>query len=180
MTLTSRLARLDDVPVLLPLIDAAITELQKGFLDEAQIAASRAIMGIDTQLIEDGTYYVAEWDGTVVGCGGWSRRATLYGGDHSRGRDPALLDPARDPARIRAMYTHPRFARRGVGRLILARCEAAAHAEGFTSVELMATLAGRPLYEAAGFEPVAHVADAAGGVPVPLVRMRKSIATPAR
>ncbi|MGI5148403.1 GNAT family N-acetyltransferase [Plantactinospora sp. CA-294935] len=180
MTLTSRLARRTDVPELLPLIDAAIVELQKGFLDEAQIGSSRSIMGIDTQLIDDGTYFVVESAGRLAGCGGWSRRATLYGGDHSQGRDPAVLDPARNPAKVRAMYTHPDFIRRGVGRLILARCEAAAAAEGFRTLELMSTLAGRPLYEAAGFVPVEQVEDPAGGVPVRLVRMRKPIAVPAR
>lgn len=177
MTLTSRPARPDDVPALLPLIAAATAELQKGFLDEAQIRSSRAIMGLDTQLVEDGTYYVVESGGVLAGCGGWSRRATLYGGDHSAGRDAALLDPARDPARIRAMYTRPDFARRGVGRLVLARCEEAAAAEGFRSLELMATLAGRPLYASAGFEVVEDVVEAAGGVPVPLVRMRKALVT---
>ncbi|GIG90220.1 GNAT family N-acetyltransferase [Plantactinospora endophytica] len=179
MALTSRLARRADLPELLPLIDAAIGELQKGFLDEAQIASSRSIMGIDTQLVDDGTYFVVESAGSLAGCGGWSRRATLYGGDHSQGRDPALLDPARDPAKVRGMYTHPSFVRRGVGRLILARCEKAAAAEGFRMLELMSTLAGRPLYEAAGFVPVEQVEDPAGGVPVRLVRMRKPIAAPA-
>ncbi|MEQ4302209.1 GNAT family N-acetyltransferase [Plantactinospora sp. B6F1] len=180
MTLTSRLARRTDLPELLPLIDAAITELQKGFLDEAQIASSRSIMGIDTQLIDDGTYFVVESGGRLAGCGGWSRRATLYGGDHSSGRDPAMLDPARDPAKVRAMYTHPDCTRRGVGRLILARCEEAAAAEGFRTLELMSTLAGRPLYEPAGFVPVEQVVDPAGGVPVRLVRMRKPIEAVAR
>ncbi len=90
MALTSRLARREDLPALLPLIQAAIAELQKGFLDETQIRSSRAIMGIDTQLIDDGTYFVVELDREVVGCGGWSRRATLFGGDHSDGRDAAL------------------------------------------------------------------------------------------
>jgi GNAT superfamily N-acetyltransferase len=175
MTLTSRLARHEDMPALLPLIDVAIGELQKGFLDDAQIAASRAIMGIDTQLIDDGTYFVVESDGQLAGCGGWSRRATLYGGDHSDGRDPALLDPARDPAKVRAMYTHPAFTRRGVGRLILALCESAAAAEGFTTLELMGTMSGRPLYDAAGFTVIEHRTDDAGGAPVPLVRMRKPI-----
>jgi GNAT superfamily N-acetyltransferase len=173
--LISRLATRDDLPVLLPLIDAAIDELQDGFLDEAQIKSSHAIMGIDTQLIDDGTYFVVEVDGRVAGCGGWSRRATLYGGDHSAGRNAALLDPAEDPAKVRAMYTHPAFARRGVGRLVLSLCEAAAAEEGFTRLELMATLSGRPLYEAAGFEPVEHLEDASGGTPVPLVKMRKRL-----
>jgi len=102
-----------DLPRLEPLVAAAIDRLQQGFLDEAQIRSSHAIMGIDTQLIDDGTYFVAELDGRIVGCGGWSRRATLYGADHSAGRDAALLDPARDAARVRAMYTDPAFARRG-------------------------------------------------------------------
>ncbi len=134
-------------------------------------------MGIDRQLIADGTYFVVEIDGRVVGCGGWSRRATLYGGDHSAGRDAALLDPASDPARVRAMYTHPDFARRGVGRLVLETCEAAAAAEGFSTLELMATRSGHPLYERFGFLPVEEVEDASGGAPVPLTRMRKPIVT---
>jgi len=175
MTLISRLATRDDLPELLPLIDAAIGELLDAFLEPAQVASSRAIMGLDTQLVDDGTYFVVEDDGHLAGCGGWSRRATLYGGDHSDGRDSALLDPGRDPAKIRAMYTHPRFTRRGVGRLILARCESAARAEGFTTLELMATLSGRPLYEASGFTTIETVEDASGGVPVPLVRMRKQL-----
>lgn len=179
MALTSRLACRGDVPALLPLIEAAIDELQRGFLDDAQIRSSHAIMGIDTQLVDDGTYVVVELDGQIAGCGGWSRRATLYGGDHSDRRDVALLDPGRDAAKIRAMYTHPAFTRRGVGRLIISFCESAAAAEGFTTMELMSTLAGQPLYEAAGFVPFEHVRDPAGGTPVPLVRMRKSLRPPA-
>jgi GNAT superfamily N-acetyltransferase len=175
MVLTSRLATREDLPVLLPLVRLAIDELQKGFLDDAQIRSSHAIMGIDTQLIDDGTYFVVELGGQVAGCGGWSRRATLYGGDHSGGRDAALLDPSRHPAKVRAMYTHPAFTRRGVGRLILSLCEAAAAAEGFTTLELMATLSGQPLYEASGFTPLEHVTDPAGGAPVPIIRMRRPI-----
>ena len=174
MSISSRLANRDDLPALMPLIDAAIDELQKGFLDDEQIRSSHAIMGVDTQLIDDGTYFVVEIDGQIAGCGGWSRRATLYGGDHSAGRNTALLDPSRDAAKIRAMYTHPAFARRGVGRLILAVCEAAAVSEGFTSLELMATLSGRPLYEVAGFIAVERVEDRAGGSAVPLIKMRKT------
>jgi GNAT superfamily N-acetyltransferase len=174
VTLSSRLATPGDVPALVPLIESAITELQRGFLDAAQIAASRVGMGIDPQLIADGTYFVVEADGRLAGCGGWSRRAKLYAGDRSAG-GAALLDPATDPARVRAMYTHPAFTRRGVGRLILARAEAAAAAEGFRTLELMATLAGRPLYEAAGFVVVEHVRDVGGGVAVPLLRMRKAV-----
>ena len=175
MTTTIRQATADDVAILVPLMEAAIEELQRDYLDDAQIESSKAIMGIDRQLIDDGTYFVVEIDGTVAGCGGWSRRATLYGGDHSAGRDAALLDPATDPARVRAMYTHPNSVRRGVGRLVLETCEAAAAAEGFTTLELMATRAGRALYEAFGFQPVEEVEDASGGALVPLTRMRKAV-----
>ena len=173
--LTSRLAGAGDIPALEAVMAAAIGELQTGFLTPAQIASSHAIMGLDRQLIADATYFVVEADSQVAGCGGWSRRATLYGGDHSPGRDAALLDPAVDAARVRAMYTRPGFARRGVGRLILTLCEAAARAEGFTRLELMATLAGRPLYESYGFRAIEEILDDRGGEPVPLVRMGKTI-----
>ena len=176
MTATIRLATSGDVAVLTPLMQAAIEHLQKGYLDDQQIESSKAIMGIDHQLIDDGTYFVVEIDGVLAGCGGWSRRATLYGGDHSAGRDAALLDPTTDPARIRAMYTHPDFARRGVGRRVLEACETAAAAEGFRTLELMATRSGRPLYEAFGFRAVEDIEDASGGAPVPLTRMRKTVA----
>jgi GNAT superfamily N-acetyltransferase len=156
-------------------MDAAISELQKAFLDSSQIASSRTIMGLDTQLIDDGTYFIVEADGQLAGCGGWSRRATLYGGDQSPGRNAALLDPARDAARVRAMYTHPRHTRKGVGRLILSLCETAARSEGFTRVELMATLAGEPLYRACDYELLEHVTDDRGGVAVPLLRMSKPL-----
>lgn len=155
----------------------AIDTLQTDFLAPEQVAASRAIMGLDTQLVADGTYLVVEQAGRIVGCGGWSRRATLYGGDHSAGlRDPALLDPSRDAAKVRAMYTDPDFARQGIGRLILSTCENAASAEGFASVELMATLSGRPLYAACGYESVETTAAMVNGVSVPLVRMHKRLA----
>lgn len=173
--LTSRLAGTDDAPALEAVMAAAIGELQRGFLTEAQIASSRMVMGLDRQLIADGTYFVVEDEGRIAGCGGWSRRATLYGGDHTPGRDAAMLDPATDAARVRAMYTHPAFARRGVGALILALCEAAARAEGFRRLELMATLSGRPLYLRAGFTDIEAIEDSRGGAPVPLVRMGKAI-----
>lgn len=172
---SSRLAVRDDVPALTVLMDAAIAELQRGFLDHAQISSSKAIMGLDTQLIEDGTYFVVESDGNIAGCGGWSRRATLYGGNQTPGRDSNPLDPRIDPARVRAMYTHPAYARQGVGRLILSLCETAAASEGFTRLELMSTLSGEPLYTAYGFRPLERVLDATGGAPVPLVRMEKSV-----
>lgn len=174
-TLQYRLATRDDLAALTALMERAIGELQRPYLSDAQISSSRTIMGLDTQLIDDGTYFVIERDGVIAGCGGWSRRATLYGGDASPGRDAALLDPAKDAARIRAMYTDPDFARRGVGRLVIALCEDAARAEGFIHVELMATLSGVPLYRACGYMVVADVTDTSGGVPVPLMRMRKRL-----
>jgi GNAT superfamily N-acetyltransferase len=176
MELMSRLATLDDVPRLTAVMDAAISELQRAYLDEAQIEASRAVMGIDTQLIEDGTYFVVETlDGDVAGCGGWSRRGTMYGNNHSPGRDAQLLDPAVDAARVRAMYTNPAYARRGVGRLVLELCEAAAAAEGFTRLELVGTLAGEPLYANYGFVPLERLDASLTDVPVPCVRMAKPI-----
>jgi GNAT superfamily N-acetyltransferase len=174
-SLQHRLATRDDLPALNALMERAIGELQRPFLDAAQIASSRSIMGLDSQLVEDGTYFIVEQDGALAGCGGWSRRATLYGGDASPGRNAALLDPAKEPARVRAMYTHPDFIRRGVGRLVLSLCEDAARAEGFTRVELMATMAGVPLYRACGYIPVENVMDERGGAPVPLTRMRKRL-----
>lgn len=164
-----------DLPVLERIANAAIDELLSQALDPEELVASRTIMGVDTRLVDDGTYLVAEIDGEIAGCGGWSRRATLYGGDHSPGRDAALLNPAQDPARVRAMYTHPAFARRGVGRAILAEAERQARAEAFQETELAATMSGAPLYEACGYRPIEHFTDASGGHPVPLIRMRKSL-----
>lgn len=174
-TLTHRPAQQGDLQALKVLMDAAISELQKPFLDEGQIASSRMIMGLDTQLIDDGTYFIIESDGQLAGCGGWSRRATLYGGDQTPGRDAALLNPAKDPARIRAMYTHPDYTRQGVGRLIIALCEEAAKAEGFAKMELVSTLSGEPLYRACGFEPYEKIVDDRGGAGVPLLKMRKKL-----
>ena len=136
-------------------------------------------MGVDTTLIDDGTYVVVHDGGALAGCGGWSRRATLYGGNHSAGRDARLLDPATEPARVRAMYTHPAFVRRR-GPIGAGAVRGAAAAEGFTRLELMATRAGRPLYEAAGYVPIEEVEDASGGVPVPLTRMGKAVRPPGR
>lgn len=175
--LNSRLATEDDLPALRGLMALAIDTLQRGFLTPAEIAASHAVMGLDTQLIADRSYFRVDDDGALAGCGGWSRRATLYGGDHSTHlRQPALLDPATDAARVRAMYTHPDFARRGVGRLILSLCEAAAAAAGFRSVQLMATLSGEPLYRACGYQEIERVRAAPlDGVEVPLILMGKPL-----
>lgn len=176
-TFVIRLAVAEDVGRLRPLMHAAIGELLTPFLPPEKVEASREVMGLDTQLIADGTYYVVEHDGQAVGCGGWSRRATLFGGDHSKGRDAALLDPETQPARVRAMYTRPGWERRGIGRLVLKTCEAAAAAEGFGSCELAATLGGEPLYRACGYAVIEPFeALTSGGLAIPLLRMGKVLA----
>lgn len=172
--ITTRWATADDTPAIRTIMALAIAHLQNDFLTPEQVVASNAVMGLDTQLIADGTYLLAVQGDKIVGCGGWSHRATLYGGDHSTDlRDPAPLDPARDPAKIRAMYTHPDHVRRGIGRLILTTCEDAARAAGFRSAEMMATLSGVPLYTVSGYLEVEHVNAESDGVQVPLIRMRK-------
>ena len=175
--LTYRFATEADIPAIAALMDRAIGTLQRGYLSADEIAASRLSMGLDSQLISDRTYFLVENDGVLVGCGGWSFRATLYGGDDGAvPRDMASLDPARDAARIRAMYTDPAFTRRGVGRLVLALCEDSARAAGFRRVELMATLAGEPLYQATGYSEIERVTKMAErGTPVPGVRMGKDL-----
>lgn len=158
------------------LMAASIQKLIGVYLDPARVEASFEIMGVDTQLIEDETYFVVETEGRIAGCGGWSRRATLFGGDHSANRDARLLDPATEAARVRAMYTHPDFTRRGVGRLVLSLCEAAAAREGFRSLELVATVAGEPLYLACGFSIIERIdVPTSKAVTVPCARMAKPI-----
>jgi GNAT superfamily N-acetyltransferase len=181
MATTSKLklrgAQEADLASLRSLMALSIDRLQSDFLPPHAVAASHAVMGLDTQLILDGTYFLVEAEGLMAGCGGWSRRATLFGGDHSAGRDAALLDPACDAARVRAMYTHPDFARRGVGRMIIAACEAAARREGFRRCELAATLAGEPLYLACGYREIERfTAQTPQGVDIPLVLMDKTLA----
>jgi GNAT superfamily N-acetyltransferase len=174
--LSHRLATMDDLPELRALMTLSIRALIGAYLDAAGVEASFEIMGVDSQLIEDRTYFAVECEGRIAGCGGWSRRATLFGGDHSAGRDARLLDPAVDPARVRAMYTHPDFVRRGIGRLVLSLCEAAAAREGFRSLELVATVAGEPLYTAYGFAVLERIAVPTSTVTVPCARMAKPIA----
>ncbi|MGF7147238.1 GNAT superfamily N-acetyltransferase [Sphingomonas zeicaulis] len=176
--LTHRLAQLDDLPALRALMQRAIEGLQHGFLTPEQIRASHKVMGLDTQLVRDQTYFIVEHEGRIAGCGGWSWRATLFGGDDSVvARAPAALDPASDAARIRAMYTDPAFTRQGVGSAIMALCEAAARAHGFRRAEMMATLAGVPLYTARGYAPIEpFTSDPIDGVTVPLIRMGKDLA----
>jgi GNAT superfamily N-acetyltransferase len=132
-------------------------------------------MGLDTQLIEDGTYYCVFDGDLLVGCGGWSYRATLYGGNHSVGRDAALLDPQKDRAKIRAMYTHPDHTRRGIARMIIGASETAAAARGFRALEMAATKAGEPFYLRCGYAVESLWEDKNGAVPVPLLTMVKSL-----
>lgn len=176
-SLSPRLASHDDLPALHRLMDRAIAELQSGFLTPRQVAASKRVMGLDSQLIRDRTYFLVEENGVIAGCGGWSFRATLYGGDASIvAREPDVLDPGVDACRIRAMYTNPDFARRGIGRTILNLCETAARASGFRRAEMMATLAGAPLYRACGYALVHEFESRSiDGVAVPLLRMAKDL-----
>jgi GNAT superfamily N-acetyltransferase len=174
--LTHRLAVAADMPALERMMQAAIRALLPQFLPPEKVEASFAIMGLDSQLIADGTYFVVEEDGQIAGCGGWSRRATLFGHNHTAGRDGRLLDPRSEPARIRAMYTHPDFARRGIGRYVLALCEAAARGEGFAGAELGATAGGEPLYRACGYVEIERMdVPTPGGVTVPITRMGKAL-----
>ena len=175
-TWTTRLASMADLDAIRVLMDRAIRELLRPFLAPAVIDASVELMGLDTRLVTDGTYFAIEEHGRIVGCGGWSRRATLFGGDHTAGRSDALLDPGHDAARVRAMYTDPDHARRGIGRAVLGACEVAARGEGFRRAELVATLAGEPLYLACGFTRIeAFEQPTRGGVDVPLIRMVKPL-----
>ncbi len=171
MSLTNRLATAADEPALSTLMTLAIEQLQSAYLTAAQVQASHGFMGLDRRLIGDRTYFVVEADGAIAGCGGWSRRATAYGGDHTAGRDDRMLDPATEAAKVRAMYTHPDHVRKGVGTTILALCEAAARQQGFAALELSATMAGVPLYRSFGFIDVRPFEDSG----VPMVLMRKAI-----
>ena len=174
---THRLATLDDLGALHKVMARSIGQLQSSFLTPEQVAASSYVMGLDTQLVRDGTYFMIESGDRVVGCGGWSFRATLFGGDNSViEREPARLNPATDAAKIRAMYTDPDFVRRGIGSLILTLGEEAARDAGFKRVELMGTAAGVPLYRSRGYVPSAEPQfSRVGDVEIPLLRMEKSL-----
>lgn len=175
MPLTTRLATLKDVPQLNELIALSVRGLSTEYYTPNQIeSAIKYIFGIDTQLIIDGTYYIAEKDGVLVGCGGWSKRNTLYGGDQHKDIEDPLLNPATDAARIRAFFVHPNYARQGIGRFIMNVCEEAAKTNGFTTFELGATLPGVPLYEVMGYHAIERIdAPLADGEILGIVKMKK-------
>jgi GNAT superfamily N-acetyltransferase len=179
-----------DIPVLRDLIEMSVRGLQSKDYSPSQIDSALAtVFGVDTQLIADGTYFVAENVGAIVpvvrgaptewlivGCGGWSKRKTLYGGDQWTGREAALLDPHHDAAKIRAFFIHPAWARRGIGSMILEVCESAAQAAGFTRFEMGATLTGVPLYQARGYVALENLeVPLANGEALAIVRMEKRV-----
>ena len=179
MSYIVRLATERDVPALNALIPASVRALSAGYYSARQIESALVhIFGVDSQLIADGTYFVAVVadSGEIVGCGGWSMRRTLYGGDQMKDEADELLDPARDPARIRAYFVHPEWARRGIGRRIIAACEAAALTAGFRDMELGSTLPGEPLYAAMGYTVTQRFEiSMPDGVSLPAAHMVKAL-----
>ena len=174
---TPRLATDADIPALEALIPLSVRALQSAHYSPAQInAALGPVFGVDRQLIRDGTYFVVEDAGQIVACGGWSKRKTLYGGDRDRPGEDAELNPLIDPARIRAFFVHPNWARQGIGRSILQHCETAAIQAGFHRAELVATLTGEPLYARFGYAAIErYEAPMIDGLSLPVVRMSKNL-----
>jgi GNAT superfamily N-acetyltransferase len=197
MTIRIRLAVSADIPALRTLIDASVRGLQTRDYTPSQIESALAtVYGVDTQLLADGTYFVAEagaeqggcsaeaaaptFTPIIVGCGGWSKRKTLYGGDQWTGREAALLAPQHDAAKIRAFFIHPSWTRRGIGTMILEACENAAVAAGFTRFEMGATLTGVLLYQVRGYVALENLeVPLANGESLPIVRMEKRLVTAA-
>lgn len=179
MNFRLRNAVTDDIPRLRELIEASVRGLQAKDYTLAQIeGALESVYGVDTQLIADGTYFAVESpdDGQIIACGGWSKRKTLYGGDQYAAREDSLLDPASDAAKIRAFFVHPRWARRGLGSVILEACETAAIAAGFTRLEMGATLSGVPFYRAKGYAEIENQSvPLANCKTLPIVRMSKEV-----
>lgn len=157
------------------LIGKSARRLSAEYTPEQVETALKKIFGVDSNLIEDGTYFVAESGRELIGCGGWSRRRTLFGGDQFSERDSSKLDSKSEPARIRAFFIHPDFARQGIARAILSRCEIEARDYGFRGLELLSTLPGIKLYEACGFERAQPVALEFEGVVIDFVVMRKRL-----
>jgi len=174
-----RFAREEDVPALEILIPLSARALQAKHYAPAQIeAALGPVFGVDRQLIRDRTYFVVAQKRQIAGCGGWSRRKAMFGGDRGRPSEDVLLDPKCDPARIRAFFVHPSFARRGIGRSIVLACETAIREAEFASVELVATLTGESLYAACGYTVIErYEVPMSGGLTLPVVRMRKRLNT---
>ncbi len=175
-----RIAGSEDIPDIIELMKASIEFNMKPFLSVEEIEAAKETMGVDQTLIQDETYFVIETElnGKLVkvGCGGWGKRKTLYGGDHTLGRDDSLSDPMIDPARIRAMYTHPDWIRKGIGKLLIELGEQAALDAGFKTIELGATIAGEPLYLARGYKEIdRETTISANGAENVVIRMSKTI-----
>src|SRR5262245_16464670 len=172
-----RKATLADREAITRLIAESTRGLSRQHYSDTQIElAIASVFCVDTDLIEDETYFVADQDGTLIGCGGWSRRKALYGGDQFSNREAGMLDPAADPARIRSFFVHPEHARKGVARKMLSICEREAKGYGFKALELMATLPGIKFYEANGYSRIGNFdLDLADGVKIPFVPMRKQL-----
>ncbi len=180
LSLSHRIAVKSDVPAIIALMQDSIAENMKAYLSPSEIEAAKETMGVDNTLIEDGTYFLieAEIDGkaTLVGCGGWGKRKTLFGGDHTVGRDDSLSNPDTDAARIRAMYTHPNFTRQGIGSLLLDLGESAARQAGFKRIQLGSTLPGEPLYRARGYvELNRKIIKGANGSDSHIITMEKAL-----
>jgi GNAT superfamily N-acetyltransferase len=160
MKFSHRIAAQSDIPAIIDLMRLAIEENMKAYISREEIEAAKETMGMDQTLIDDGSYFLIEAElesrQVLVGCGGWGKRRTLYGGNHTKGRDDSLSDPATEAARIRAMYTHPEWTRQGIGSLLIQLSEDAARAAGFKRIALGSTVAGEPLYLAKGFKEVSR------------------------
>lgn len=179
--ITYRTAEQADIPALEELIPLSARQLQRGYYSSNQLdGAIGTVFGLDTQLIKDGTYFVALTGTVIIGCGGWSRRITTYGGDRAKIEEDRLRDPQTEPAMIRAFFVHPNYARRGIGREFIRRSEIAAAAGGFQRIEIVATLAGEPLYTACGYVPVEQTSiELVNGQRMTLVKMRREADLPA-
>lgn len=188
MTFTIRKALPPDIAKLERLIDRSVRGLQAGDYTPTQLESALAtVYGVDSQLIADGTYFVVETEGgdrsisdprapVIVGCGGWSKRKTLYGGDQWTRREDSMLDPSKDAAKIRAFFVDPAWVRRGIGTLILDACEAAAIADGFRRLEMGATLTAVPFYRVRGYAEREHLGvPLRNGESLPIIRMEKII-----
>lgn len=172
-----RLATINDIPALNKLIEESARTLSKNDYSNEEIeGAIRYVFGVDTELVEDKTYYVIENDGITQACGGWSKRKTLFGGNQFDQRESGYLDPNIDAAKIRAFFVHPDYARRGLGTVLLNYCEQQAMAHGFSRTEMMATLPGVKLYQAMGYSALCEIEYLLpNGVPLKFIHMIKNI-----